>query len=101
MFKELAPQVQHRAARRQRRIRPSCRNKPATSQEASTLVKAERPKAARLLDPTPEPEGIHKEDTPVSDATQISHAGSDFYEGEEILREAYAEGEAEGADEAA
>lgn len=69
-------------------------NKLATTQEAPAPVKAEAPKAASLFDPIPENERV-------AEGNVAGSTGPQADEDEEILREAYAEVEAEFGDEAA
>jgi len=69
-------------------------NKLATTQEAPAPVKAETPKAASLFDPIPE-------NGRVAEGSVAGSIGTQADEDEEILREAYAEIEAEVGDEAA
>jgi PRTRC genetic system protein E len=76
-------------------------NKPAAAQEAPAPVKAETPKAASLFDPIPETERVAEGNVPGSTGTQPPYPPTESEEDEEILREAYAEVEAEEGDEAA
>ncbi|HTY85335.1 MAG TPA: PRTRC system protein E [Silvibacterium sp.] len=69
-------------------------NRPAVAPEAPAPAKTESPRAASLFDTAPEPVTSHGADG-LADG-----ASSETDEDEEILREAYDEGEAEG-DEAA
>jgi PRTRC genetic system protein E len=70
-------------------------SKPAVVPEAPVPVKAESPKVASLFDTAPEPVTSHGADG------LVDGASSETDENEEILREAYDEGEAEEGDEAA
>jgi PRTRC genetic system protein E len=74
-------------------------SKPAVAPEAPAPARVEPPKAASLFDPAPDPGRSHKADGPVTDDARP--AASETDEEEEILREAYAEGESEEAGEAA
>jgi PRTRC genetic system protein E len=74
---------------------------PAAIPVASAPTKAETPKAASLFDSAPEPVRAGEADVPVPRGSQSPYATSETDEDEEILREAYAEGEAEEGDEAA
>jgi hypothetical protein len=74
-------------------------SKPAVAPEAPVPARVEPPKAASLFDPTPEPGGSHRADGTVTD--DAWPAASETDEDEEILGEAYAEGESEEAGEAA
>jgi len=76
-------------------------SKPAVAPEAPAPAKAEPPKAASLFDPAPEPGRSHRADEPVADDARPAIAASETDEDEEILREAFDEGEGEEADEAA
>ena len=70
-------------------------SKPATASETPAPPKGESPKAASLFDSAPpEPAAATVGDTPVS-----SIAASEVDEDEEILREAFAESEAEDREE--
>jgi len=73
-------------------------NKPAVVPEVSAPAKAESPKAASLFDTTPEPV---RTNGPADGGLELPSASSETDEDEEILREAYDEGEAEEGDEAA
>lgn len=73
----------------------------ATAPEAPAYVKAEPPRVASLFDPTPEPARDGEGNVPGSTGTQPPDLHSESDEDEEILREAYAELEAEEGDEAA
>jgi PRTRC genetic system protein E len=71
-------------------------NKPAVAPEAPAPAKAEPPKVASLFD-TAEPVRSHGADGPTDDGLEFPSASSET--DEEILREAYDEGEAgEGAE---
>jgi PRTRC genetic system protein E len=72
-------------------------SKPAAALEAPTPAKAETPRATSLFDSAPTPGG----DAPAPGGTRPSCAESETDEDEEILRQSYAEGEAEEGDEAA
>jgi hypothetical protein len=74
---------------------------PAATPEASAPAKAESPKAACLFDSAPEPARGCEADVPAANITQHRDVASESDEDEEILRETYAEGEAEEDDEAA
>jgi len=76
-------------------------NKLATTPEAPAPVKAETPKAASLFDSAPQPVRVGKADALVSSSTQPPGAESETDEDEELLREAYTDGEDEEGDEAA
>jgi len=76
-------------------------SKPPVAPEAPDPAKAESPEAASLFDSAPEPARSCVSDQPtVGDARPVI-AATGTEEDEEILREAYAEGESEEADEAA
>jgi len=66
---------------------------PAAMPVTSAPTKAETPKAASLFDSAPEPVSAREADVPVPSGTQPPYATSETDEDEEILREAYAEGE--------
>jgi hypothetical protein len=68
-------------------------NKPAVEPETPASVKAEPPKAASLFDSAPEPAGVRE-----ADDARASSSELEIDEGEEILPEAYVEGEAEEVD---
>ena len=73
-------------------------NRPAVAPEGPVPAKAESPKGASLFDTTPEPVRSHGADgPPAPPACEAPETDED----EEILRETYAEGEAEEDDEAA
>jgi PRTRC genetic system protein E len=76
-------------------------NKPAAAPEASAQAKAEPPKVASLFDITPEPVRSPGTDGPTDDGSELPSSSSETDEDEEILREAYEEGEVEEGDEAA
>ena len=76
-------------------------NKFATTTPTPAPVKAEPTRAASLFDPTPEPARVGEGNVLGSTSTQPLYLPSESDEDEEILREAYAEGEAEEGDEAA
>ena len=76
-------------------------NKPIAAPEAPVPVKTETPKAASLFDPAPERAEPVTVVGPLSSATQGNRAQSQFDEDEEILRESYAEDEANEGGEAA
>jgi hypothetical protein len=65
---------------------------------APAPAKAEPPKVASLFDTTPEPV---RTNAPADDGLELTSASSEIDEDEEILGEAYDEGEAEEGDEAA
>jgi len=72
--------------------------KPVVAPEAPTPAKPEPPKAASLFDATPEPV---RTNGPADGGLELASGSSEIDEDEEILREAYDEGEAEEGDEAA
>jgi PRTRC genetic system protein E len=74
-------------------------NKPAA--DAPAPAKTETPKAASLFDSAPQPVETREADAPAPGGTQFPYEESETDEDEEILRESYAEGEAEEGDEAA
>lgn len=76
-------------------------SKPAAAQEAPAPVKAETPKPASLFDLTPEAARASEGNVPGSTGTQPPYAPSESDEDGEILRETYAEVDAEEGDEAA
>ena len=77
-------------------------NKPAVTPEAPAPAKVEPPKAASLFDPAPEPtKSCGPDGPPAADEVRPAIAVSETDEDEEILREAYAEGEVQEDDEAA
>jgi PRTRC genetic system protein E len=76
-------------------------NKPTAPAEAAAPAKAEMPKAASLFDSEPQPVATREAVTPVRGGTRPCNAESETDEDEEILRESYAEDEAEEGDEAA
>jgi len=76
-------------------------SKPPATAEAPTPAKAETPKAASLFDSAPEPASSCEADVSAANFTQHRAVASESDEDEEILRETYAEGEAEEGDEAA
>lgn len=76
-------------------------SKPATAPEAPAPAKPEPSEAASLFDIPPEPEPVNVGDMPISDVTRPSVADSRIDEDEEILREAFAAGEAEEGNETA
>ena len=73
-------------------------NKPAAAPEAPVPAKAESSKAASLFDTAPEPV---RSNEPTDGGLELPSASSETNEDEEILREAYDEGEVEEGDEAA
>ena len=73
-------------------------SKPAVEPEAPAPAKAESPKAASLFDTALEPTSSER---PADGGSGPSSASSETDEDEEILREAYDEGEAEEDEEAA
>jgi PRTRC genetic system protein E len=75
-------------------------NKPAAA-EAPAPAKTETPKAASLFGSEPQPVGTHEADTQAAGDTRPQYAESETDEDEEILRDSYAEDEAEEGDEAA
>jgi PRTRC genetic system protein E len=75
-------------------------SKPAVAPEAPAPAKAEAPKAASLFDSAPGPVRSHGADGSADDGGNAIVA-SETDEDEEILREAYPEGDAEEGDEAA
>jgi PRTRC genetic system protein E len=76
-------------------------NKPAVAPEAPAPVKDESPKAASLFDTAPEPVRSRGADGPASGGLGLPSPSSETDEDEEILREAYDEGDVEEGDEAA
>jgi hypothetical protein len=76
-------------------------SKPAVTPEAPVQGKAEAPKAASLFDTAPEPSRSCEPDGPPAGDARPAFAAAETDEDEEILREAYAEGEGEEDDEAA
>jgi len=76
-------------------------NKPAVAPEAPAPAKAEPPKAASLFDPAPEPARSYGADGPSAGDARPASVAAETDEDEEILREAYLEGEVEEDDEAA
>lgn len=76
-------------------------SKPAVAPEAPIPAKAEPPKAASLFDPAPEPARSCQPDGPGAGNARPAIAASEPDEDEEILREAYDEGEVEEDGEAA
>ena len=76
-------------------------NKPAAAAETPAPAKAETPKAASLFDSAPQPVETREADPPAPGGTRPPLVESVTDEDEEILRESYAEGEAEEGDEAA
>lgn len=76
-------------------------SKLATTPEAPAYGKAEPPRVASLFDLTPEPARVGERNVPGSTGTQPPYPPTESDEDEEILREAYAEVEAEQGDEAA
>lgn len=76
-------------------------NKPAVAPEAAVPARAESPKAAGLFDTAPEPVRSPGADGPATGDARPAFGASETDEDEEILREAYDEGEGEEADEAA
>jgi PRTRC genetic system protein E len=76
-------------------------SKPSVAPEATAPAKAEPPKAAGLFDTAPEPVRSHGEDGPTAGSARPAIVASETGEDEEILREAYEEGEGEEDDEAA
>jgi PRTRC genetic system protein E len=75
-------------------------SKPAVTPEAPVPAKAESPQAASLFDTNPEPVRSHGDDGSATGSGPALVA-SETDEDEEILREAYAEGDGEEDDEAA
>jgi PRTRC genetic system protein E len=75
-------------------------NKPAAA-EAPTPAKPETPKPTSLFDSAPQPLVTREAEAPAPGGTGARHAESETDEDEEILRESYAEDEAEEGDEAA
>jgi PRTRC genetic system protein E len=76
-------------------------NKPAATPETPTPAKAETPKAASLFDSEPQHIGTREADTAVRGGRRPHNAESETDEDEDILRESYAEDEAEEGGEAA
>lgn len=75
-------------------------NKPAAA-ETPAPAKAETPKAASLFDSAPQPVGPPEADAPAPGGARPPNVESVPDEDEEILRESYAEDEADEGDEAA
>jgi len=75
--------------------------KPAVGSEAPVPAKVEAPKAASLFDAAPEPVRSRGDDRLAAISARPAILASETEEDEEILREAYAEGEVEEDDEAA
>ena len=75
--------------------------KPAVASEVPVPAKAEPSKAASLFDTAPEPVRSHRTDGQADGGLGLLSASSEADEDEEILREAYDEGEVEEGDEAA
>jgi len=75
--------------------------KPAVEPEVPAPARAEAPKAASLFDPVPEPVGSKGADEPAAGDARPTFTARESDEDEEILREAYPEGEIEEDDEAA
>jgi len=76
-------------------------SKPAVAPEVPAPAKAEALKAASLFDLAPEPVGSKGADVPAADDARPAFTAAKTEEDEEILREAYPEGEIEEDDEAA
>ena len=76
-------------------------SKPPVAPEAPAPAKAEPPKAVGLFDTAPEPVKSDGTDGPVDGGSRPPSASSEMDEDEEILREAYEEGEVEEGDEVA
>ena len=76
-------------------------SKPAVAPEAPVPAKADPPQAASLFDTAPEPVRSRGDDGLTAGSARSAIAASETDEDEEILREAYAEGEGEEDDEAA
>ena len=76
-------------------------SKPAVAPDAPVPAKAEAPKAASLFDTAPEPARAHGDDGSATGSGPPAIVAAETDEDEEILREAYAEGEGEEDDEAA
>jgi len=74
-------------------------NKPAAAPKAPAPAKAELPKAASLFDTAPEPARYCWSDGPPAGDARPGVAAAKTDEDEEILREAYDEGEVEEGDE--
>jgi PRTRC genetic system protein E len=68
-------------------------SKPAVAPEVPAPARAEAPKAASLFDPVPEPVGSKGADGPAADDARPAFTAAETEEDEEILREAYPEGE--------
>ena len=75
--------------------------KPAVAPEVPAPAKAEPPKAASLFDTAPEPARSCGPDGPPAGDARPVFAAAEADEDEEILREAYPEGDVEEDDEAA
>ena len=76
-------------------------SKPAVAPEVPAPAKAEALKAASLFDPAPEPVESKGADEPAAEDARPAFTAAETDEDEEILREAFDEGEGEEADEAA
>ena len=76
-------------------------SKPAVTPEAPAQARAEAPKAASLFDPAPEAVRSHGTDAPAAIDARDAIAASETDEDEEILQEAYSDGEVEEDHEAA
>jgi PRTRC genetic system protein E len=76
-------------------------NKPAVTPEAPATAKAEPPKVASVFDSAPEPVMSHGTDGPADGGSGPPTSSSETDEDQEILREAYTEGETEEVDQAA
>ena len=76
-------------------------SKPAVAPEAPTPAKAEPPEAASLFDTPSEPVRFHGDDGSPAGSATPANVASETDEDEEILREAFADGDADEANEAA
>jgi PRTRC genetic system protein E len=76
-------------------------SKPAVAPEAPAPAKAEPPKAASLFDSAAEPVRSHGDNGSAAGSARPAIVSSETDEDEEILREAYDEGDVEEGDEAA
>ena len=96
-----------RAEARKKSGSPAARREPAepsnkhAAAEAPTPAKAETPKAASLFDTAPELVRSHRDDGSTAGRARPAIVASETDEDEEILREAYQEGDGEEDDEAA
>jgi PRTRC genetic system protein E len=68
-------------------------SKPAVTPEAPAPARAEAPKEASLFDPAPEPVRSQRANAPAADDVRTAFTAAETDEDEEILREAYSDGE--------